>query len=189
MLVDAALGFCNHLLTQEAWARDRLRPFSGQTARLQAGALSFSLTITTLGFLRAAQPNANAAVSLSLPADALWRFSEGREAVLAATHISGRADFADTLAFLLHHLRWDAEADLAPFFGDIVAHRLMTGLTAFAGWQKRKVEGAAHNLAEYLRDESRDLVAPQELRACQDDVHALAAATDQLERRISRLGN
>ncbi len=42
MLVDAALAFCNHVLTQEAWARDRLKPFAGLNARLHAGAFSFS---------------------------------------------------------------------------------------------------------------------------------------------------
>ena len=34
MLLGAALGIVNHLLAGEDWARERLKPFAGQTARL-----------------------------------------------------------------------------------------------------------------------------------------------------------
>lgn len=188
MLVDAALSCCNHLLTQEGWARGRLQPFVGQTARLEAGALSFSFTVTPLGFLRKAASSSTVEVCISLPPDKLWRLSEGPAAALGLARISGRADFADTLAFLLHHLRWDAAADLAPVFGDIVAQRLVTGFAVAAAWQKRKVEGLALNLAEYLRDESHTLVAPCELQSFRSEVACLDASLEAFERRLARLG-
>ena len=82
MLVDAALTFCNRILTQEDWARGRLKPHAGLNARLNAGAFSFFCTITAHGFLRRAQPDAEADVQIDLPGDQLWRLSEGRDALL-----------------------------------------------------------------------------------------------------------
>ena len=187
MLVDAALAFYNHLLTQEAWARDRLRPFAGQTARLIAGAFSLAGTITPLGFLRTAAAHTPADVTVSIPADALWRLSEGREALLGVARIEGRADFADTLSFLLRHLRWDAETDLAPHLGDILAHRLVAGGLALLAGQRRCASNFAANLAEYLRDERRVLITPAEMASLRAALADAEAACSTLERRIARL--
>ena len=70
MLIDAALGLANHLLVSEDWARNRLKAFAGQTARLQLGALNFPLEITADGRFRTGDKNATSAVTITLPADA-----------------------------------------------------------------------------------------------------------------------
>ena len=187
MLVDAALAFCNHVLTQEAWARDRLKPFAGLNARLHAGAFSFSFAVTRHGFLRAALPGASADVQIDLPGDQLWRLSEGHEALLAVARISGRADLADTLGFLLRNLRPDFAAELSPWVGDILATRLARGLGTLMTTQTRSADALARNLVDHLRDETRALPSAPEFNARQAAVVGLASAADTLDRRIARL--
>ena len=187
MLVDAALTFCNRILTQEDWARGRLKPHAGLNARLNAGALSFFCTITAHGFLRRAQPDAEADVQIDLPGDQLWRLSEGRDAQLSIARISGRADLADTLGFLLRNLRLDLAAELSPWIGDIFAARLAKGLGALATAHVRSIDALARNWVEHLRDETRALPAAPEFSAWHTAVVGLASAADTLDRRIARL--
>ena len=52
----------NHLLAGEAWAHARLKPFAGQTVRLEAPPLpALDLTITAEGGFTAAERDASAA--------------------------------------------------------------------------------------------------------------------------------
>ena len=64
MLLGAALATVNHLLTGEDWARARLQPFAGQTARLEFGALTLPLAIGADGLFVAAGGNAPAAANI-----------------------------------------------------------------------------------------------------------------------------
>ena len=189
MLVDAALSFCNHVLTQEDWARERLKSFAGQTARLTTGALSFSVTVTPLGFFKPAQATAQPEVTVSVPADSLWQLSQGRDALLSVARIEGRADFADTLSFVLRHLRWDLEADLAPHCGDLLAHRIVSGVNAAIAAQRQCFTNFSSNLADYLRDESRDLLSTSEMRQLRSGIIDAESSTELLERRINRFAS
>ena len=187
MLVDAALTFCNRILTQEDWARGRLKPHAGLNARLNAGAFSIFCTITAHGFLRRAQPDAEADVQIDLPGDQLWRLSEGRDALLSIARISGRADLADTLGFLLRNLRLDLAAELSPWIGDIFAARLAKGLGALATAHVRSIDALARNWVEHLRDETRALPSRPEADRHRTATGDLALTADALERRIARL--
>ena len=189
MLVDAALSFCNHVLTQEDWAREQLKSFAGQTARLTTGALSFSVTVTPLGFFKPAQATAQPEVTVSVPGDSLWQLSQGREALLSVARIEGRADFADTLSFVLRHLRWDLEADLAPHCGDLLAHRIVSGVNAAIAAQRQCFTNLSSNLADYLRDESRDLLSTSEMRQLRSGIIDAESSTELLERRINRFAS
>ena len=187
MLVDAALSFCNHVLTQESWARDRLQPFSGLTTRLVAGAFSFACTVSPLGFLKPCSAQDAADVTVTIPGDSLWRLSQGREALLSVARIEGRADFADALSFVLRHLRWDVEADLAPYLGDILSRRLVSGTRRLVETHERCLKNASENLAEYLREETRTLASPSEVTAFGAAVAETENTVLALEHRIARL--
>ena len=62
MLTAAALGFVNHLLAGEDWARARLKPFAGQTARFVCAPLEARCEITAAGVFRPAAASAPAIV-------------------------------------------------------------------------------------------------------------------------------
>lgn len=184
MLVDATLGFINHLLAGEDWARERLQPFAGQTARVELGALSQTLEITAAGLFAAGDTKASPSVSIRLPADAPLRALTDRPSLLAAAHISGSAELAETLGFIVRNLRWDVESDLSRLVGDIAARRLFSGGRQVLKWQQAQARNLALNLAEYFTEEKPTIVAQQDLAAFRA---AVAEAEDELARLEKRV--
>ena len=180
MLVDAALGFLNHLLTGETWARDRLKPFAGQLARLEFGALTLPVEVTGGGYFKAGGNRLTPAVTITLPSNTLIRARTDRPSLFAAAHISGSADLADCLGFVFRNLRWDVESDLASLIGDMAAHRLARAGRQFADWPGRLAWNLARNLAEYLTEE-RPAIARQ------PDVAEFCSETNQLQEWLSSL--
>ncbi len=187
MLVDATLGFVNHLLTSEVWPRDRLKPFAGQTARLVVGALNLPLEITRDGLFIPGDKNAVAAVCITLPADAPLRALTDRTSLMASAHISGSAELAETLGFIFHNLRWDAESDLSILVGDIAARRLVEGGKQLATWQIQQASNLALNLAEYFTEENPTIARRRDVSSFCADVECLQATLTQLESRIALL--
>jgi len=130
MLSRLLLGFANHLLAGEDWARNRLKPFAGQHACIGMGPFSIAMTIAGDGSLSAASGFVVPDVSIHLPDDAPVRLISDPGSVFSAARLSGKADFAEALGFVFRNLRWDPEADLAGLTGDIVARRVVSTTAA-----------------------------------------------------------
>jgi ubiquinone biosynthesis protein UbiJ len=181
------LGFINHLLVGEDWARDRLKPFAGQTVRLELGVLERSLEITADGLFAAGDENAAVAVTITLPADAPLRALIDRPALFAAAQISGAAELAENLGFLFRNLRWDVESDLAGLVGDIAARRLVEGGKRVGRWQTAQARNLALNLAEYFTEENPLIARRQDLADFSAEVGALQERLAQFEQRVAKL--
>lgn len=184
-----ALLALNHLLGQASWARDRLKDFAGRTAKLGLGPLGLDLAITDQGLFVDAKRDGDSApdVSIDLPADAPLRLLRGGIAeVMKGAQVTGAADLADALGFVLRNLRWDAEEDLSKWVGDIAAHRLVRGAESVVAWQKEAAQRFAENLGEYLTYENPQLVRKAELDAFTKELAELRLALDQLEQRVKR---
>lgn len=102
-------------------------------------------------------------------------------------HISGDADLARRLQRLAEGFDPDWQQPFARVFGDVlgvqVANALATGLR-----QARIIgENVAQSAAEYVTEESQDVVARAELDAFHDDVDALRDDAARLAARVSRL--
>lgn len=185
-----ALLALNHLLGQASWARDRLRDFAGRSARLGLGPLGLHLAINDEGlFVEAArEEDATPDVTITLPADAPLRLVRGGVAeVMKGAQVTGAADLADALGFVLRNLRWDAEEDLSKWVGDIAAHRLVRGAESFVSWQKDAAQRFAENFGEYLTYENPQLVRKAELDAYIRELADTASAVDRLAQRLDRL--
>ena len=102
---DLALRALNHMLAQSAWARTRLQGFAGRSASLTLPPFTLNLSVAPDGCFAAAA-DGEPDVRIELPADTPFRALRGGigEAVKAA-QISGSADFADALGFVLRNLR------------------------------------------------------------------------------------
>lgn len=187
MITRAALGFVNHLLKGEAWARARLKPLAGQAACLEAGPLALPFVIDGEGLFAVSAGSVAPAVTIRLPDDAPLRWFSDRAAVLGAVRIAGSAELAETLAFVFRNLRWDVEADLSRVVGDIAAHRLAGWGRGFAGWQRQAARNAAANVAEYLTEEAPALARKAEVAAFCTAVDGLLDDCGRLERRLQRL--
>jgi len=179
MLLGAALGLVNHLLAGEQWARQRLSPFAGQTARLEFGALALPLAISVDGLFVAAG-NAPADVTITLPADAPLRALTDRPSLFTAARLAGSAELAESLGFVFRNLRWDAESDLARVVGDIAAHRLVAVGNGLLRWHQQQAFNLAANLAEYFTEENPSI-------AHQGDVADFCAEVTRLPDELARL--
>jgi ubiquinone biosynthesis protein UbiJ len=84
----------NHLLARESWARDRLIPYAGKTARLVVPPVTLTLLVQPDGYLSAvdAHDAQRVDVSIALAGDTLAAFLQGGQAaVMKHVKIEGDA--------------------------------------------------------------------------------------------------
>ncbi|ASL43572.1 hypothetical protein bAD24_I08775 [Burkholderia sp. AD24] len=180
----------NHLLARESWARERLAPYAGKTARLACPPVVLALLVQPDGYLGAVGETEAQQfdVTISVPSDALPAFVQGGQAaVMKHVKIEGDAEFATVIAKLAEHLRWEPEEDLAKFIGDGPAWRVASVVRTVGEHVQRTGRNLLDTAAEYLLDENPQLVR----RAALDDFNVeLARARDALarvEKRVERL--
>ncbi len=186
MLDLLALGALNHLLADAPWARERLRPYAGHRARIALEPLKLDFSIAQDGTLQSLTQG-DIEVEISLPPGAPLAALKGRDAMLRGARVSGAADFAEVLSFVLRNLDWDAEEDLSKLVGDIAARRLLDGARQFITTKKNVLERAAENLAEYLHYENPQWLNKPDNAAFARNAAALASSTGTLEQRITAL--
>lgn len=186
MLDLALLQALNHLLAAAPWARAKLAPFAGRRAHLVLGPLPLAFRIAPDGSFESLGTG-EPAVEIVLPATAPLALFEGREAMMRSARVSGAADFAEVLGFVLRNLDWDAEEDLSRLVGDIVAHRIVRSAGDFAAAQAEAARRLAENVGEYLRYEQPAGIDKAALAAFAEEVDASRRAADDLERRLAAL--
>lgn len=127
------------------------------------------------------------AAPASLLAFALRR---GEDAPLppGKVEISGDAQLARTLEKVARDFRPDFEEAFAKTFGDVAGVALARALRVAFTYARESAQALAQDTAEFLREESRDLVAPAEMERFLDDVDALRERADRLEARLARIG-
>jgi len=183
----SAAAAINHLLAQEAWARDALRRHAGKTACIDTGHLRLCLHVARDGMLETAADDAVPGVTIHVKLSDLPLILQNRERAFSYVRIDGDAEFANTISQLSQGLRWDAEHDLERFIGPIGATRLVGGARgAFdaAGAAGRRL---AENVAEFLLEERRVLVRPNHVEGFGDEVSRLRDDVERSAKRIARL--
>lgn len=181
------LPLLNHLLSGEDWARLRLQPFGGQTARIEGGPIRLAITVDDAGLFRAATPEATAAVTISFGPEAPVKLLTEPGSLFASARLSGTANFAETLAFVFRNLRWDYEGDLAGVIGDIPARRLARLLAEGINWHRSSVQRLGANFGEYATEESLLLAPARDLLRFAEEVDRLRDDLARLEKRVARL--
>ena len=101
--------------------------------------------------------------------------------------ISGDAQLAWTLERIARDFRPDFEEAFARTFGDVVGVALARALRGAFAYARESAQALALDTAEFLREESRDLVAPAEMEQFLDDVDALRERAERLEARVQRV--
>lgn len=144
-------------------------------------------TIAEDGSLLATTADDEPDVVISLPPEAPFLALQGGERLAQAVRISGAADLADTLGFVLRKLRWDIEEDLSQVIGDIAAHRVAGMIDALAAWQKQAALNLAENITEYLTEERPVLAGATDIAAFAEQVGRLRSDLARIEQRIRQL--
>ncbi len=180
----------NFLLESEPWARERLAPFAGEALELRAPplpALRFTVVadgrLAVAGPLPAAMPSLTIIIGPGAPAAAL----RGEEHLLRAIKVEGNARLASEVMFLVRHLRWDVEEELAKVVGDVAAHRLTGIARDVAAWHAGAAQRIAEALVEYATEEKPMLVTRAELSGIAAAGAALRDGLERLDKRIERL--
>jgi len=105
----------------------------------------------------------------------------------AAAQVRGDAQIADAYRRLFALARPDLEEELSHVVGDFPARRLAQfGARSFA-WARKARRTAGDNVAEYLQEESRDLVNRAELEEFLRGVDAVRDTAERIEARLKRL--
>jgi ubiquinone biosynthesis protein UbiJ len=105
----------------------------------------------------------------------------------ARTAVRGDAEIANSYRRLFSMARPDMEEELSRVIGDLPARRLSQLAKQTAAWARKARRTAGENIAEYLQEESRDLVNKPELDEYLQGVDAVREAADRVEARIARL--
>lgn len=170
------------LLAQRLQGRTLQIDIEGLT-RIRAAALDGRLVLLT-----GDDTPADAVISGSPPA--LLRMFKGsltREPAAPVAQIRGDAEIANQYRELFVLAQPDLEEELSRFIGDFPARSLSQFAGQAMNFLRRARRTAGENIAEYLQEESRDLVNKTELDEFLHGVDRLRDTADRIEARIARL--
>ncbi len=189
LLTQALLAPLNHVLQGNHWARERLGQHAGHSLRLSAEPFVLDCTLNSSGlFEPSTVEHAEPEVIISLPLSALpsLAVNQGQNA-MSVVKLTGNAELAETVGFVLRNLSWDIEEDLSRVVGDMAAHRIVSSARTVPPLARRGAESLAGNVREYLVDEAPLLVARNQLDDLSDDSKRLRDDIARLEKRLKRL--
>ena len=189
--LEAAL---NRALALDPETRDALAPLDGRRVALTVEAPPLALQVRVEGQRLLVGP-----VETDQPADLgvratlgglisqLPMFRRDDASPVGRMRLEGDADLARRLQRLAERFDPDWQQPFARVFGDVLGVQIAN---AFAGALKQaRVAGAnlAESAAEFVTEESRDVVARAELNAFHDDVDVLRDDVERMAARVARL--
>jgi ubiquinone biosynthesis protein UbiJ len=177
----------NHLLAQEAWARDSLMRRAGKVACIDMGHLRLCMRVARDGMLEAAADADVPDVTIHVKLSDLPLILQNRDRAFSYVRIDGDAEFANTISQLSKGLRWDAEHDLERFLGPLLASRLAGGARAAVSHAAGSGRRVAENVAEFLLEERRVLIRPATVDVFADEVNRLRDDVERSAKRIAKL--
>jgi ubiquinone biosynthesis protein UbiJ len=174
------------MLRREAWAREKLAPFSGQIARFDAAPFSVTLQIAADGTF-AATESGEPAVTIGVALSSLPLALFDPQAAMKDVRLVGDAEFAQALAFVLQNLRPEPEEELSRFVGDAAAQRLVGLMRTTASQWKQMAETMLNTTAHYVVHEDPMIVGRADLQSFGREVNELRDAVARAEKRVTAL--
>lgn len=115
--------------------------------------------------------------------------SSDRKALLQEPEVElvGDSQLLVTLQNIMADLQLDGEAELARWLGPVAGHAIGSVLRRSHQWGRESRASLRQTLAEYLTEESRQLVGQAEARARAEQLHELRLQLDRLEARVALL--
>lgn len=118
----------NHVLGQEPEAMARLIRQRGRVVELSWREWHLRLHATPAGLLEQAPEGAVAHLTLVIAEESPWALVQGAlRGDKPPVRIAGDVQLAAEVNWLVDHVRWDLEEDLARLLGDAPAHALVNG--------------------------------------------------------------
>ena len=115
----------NHVLMQEPEARARLTRQTGRVVEARWRAFVVRLSATPAGLLDLASSAATPDLTLTLVEESPWELAQAAlRGDKPPVRIAGDVQFAAEINWLVEHVRWDLEEDMARVIGDAPAHAM-----------------------------------------------------------------
>jgi ubiquinone biosynthesis accessory factor UbiJ len=187
MLMAPAVAAINHLLSQEAWARDALAMHAGKEANIDAGTVALRMRVAADGMVELSESEGPANVTIRVKLADLPLIVQNRERAFSYVKIEGDAEFANTISQLGKGLRWEAEHDLERFIGPIAATRIVGGARSVFDAAMSGQKKVAENVAEYFLEEKPLLIRPAMVEDFAGEVSRLRDDVERTAKRIARL--
>lgn len=189
--LEAAL---NRALALDPETRESLRPLDGRRVALHVAAPPLALQVRVDGERLAVGPvDAADAPDLSVRSTlggllAQLPFLRNDDAPpVGQLRIEGDADLARRLQRLAERFDPDWQQPFAAVFGDVVGVQIANAIASALRHARGAAGAFAVNAAEYVTEESRDVVPRDELNAFHDDVDALRDDVERAAARVDRL--
>jgi ubiquinone biosynthesis accessory factor UbiJ len=190
MLASVAIAPLNHMLRGESWARKRLQPCAGKTARFRVPPFfDLAVAIQPTGEVAAASTAAGNDTILTIMPALLPRLLVRDEAAYREIRISGDSVFGQEILEIGQNLHWDVEQDLSDVMGDILAHRVVRAGESMVHWHNETLHNLSQALMEYLTEEQPVLAKPTDMRTFAAEVSGLQDHVSKLELRVEDLIN
>jgi ubiquinone biosynthesis protein UbiJ len=146
-----AVLFLNHVLQQEPEAQQRLLRLQGRVVRFEWRFVTMQFVPTPAGLLDLAPEGAVAELTLTVTETSPFGLARAAfKGEKPAVRIEGDVQLAAEINWLVDHVRWDVEDDLARAIGDVPAHTIASGarrvvdaLRQFVGQGRGKAGGSA----------------------------------------------
>lgn len=115
----------NHVLQQEAEAMARLKRQSGRLIEARWRVFTVRLQATPAGLLDLGSPALQPDLTLTLTEESPWSLAQtALRGEKPPVRIAGDVQLAAEVQWLVDHVRWDLEEDLARIIGDAPAHAM-----------------------------------------------------------------
>jgi ubiquinone biosynthesis protein UbiJ len=183
-----ATAAVNHVLRSTPLALERLRPHAGRTVAVHVGPATIAWTIQTTGEVSTALRGAIRDLDVRISPFLLARLAAREEAAYGEVEMQGDPKLAAEVSFLMRHLSWDAEEDLARVVGDIPAHRLASAARSMRDWGRDAATRVAQGAAEYMTEEEPVIASRVKVHSFVLAVSELTRDLESLEKRIAALG-
>lgn len=189
--LEAAL---NRALSLDPDTRAALQPLDGRriALSLQAPAVALQISVTgdrlQVGPVDAAgEPDLAVRSTLGGLLGQLPFLRKDNAAPVGRVRVSGDAELARRLQTLAERFDPDWQQPFVAVFGDIIGVQIANAARN-ALRQLRSAGGSlAENTAEFVTEESRDVVGRAELNAFHDDVDVLRDDVERMQARVERL--
>lgn len=195
-VLEAAL---NRALALDPETRDGLRPLDGRRVALHVNAPDLALQVSVAGerlevgpVSDAAEPDLAVRTTLGgllahLPALMARGLRHDAAPPVGKLRIEGDAELARRLQRLAERFDPDWQQPFAAVFGDVLGVQIANAFADSLRHAREAAGALATTTAEFLTEESRDVVARAELNAFYDDVDALRDDVERLAARVARL--
>jgi len=184
MRLPVISGPINHVLRGNTWARERLTTHAGLVACIDNPPFSLMMVVTASGEVADAAPDAVADVTVRVTPGLMLRLLARDASAWDDVKVEGNAEFAASIHYIAHNIRWDVEEDLSRVFGDIAAHRMVKTGREIANWGQQGADNLARSFTEYWTEERPLIASRAEIEQFNRDVDALRDDVARLEKHI-----